>query len=1069
MEFPTSFFEDEDRCGFLVPAQMKRCWAAALEVLDDIAQVCERHNLDWFAGWGTLLGTIRHAGFIPWDDDLDIYMKRQDYEVFLRVAEQELPDNYSLLNSHNDAGYDQFLTRVISGRKLALSPDIINKYHGFRYITGVDIFPLDYISRNRQEDELQRMMIQGCIGAFKTLSDAESSVKEREEFIGLVEELANVKIVRDGTEAVQIFGYADKLMQLCDEKDAEYITMMPLWVTHGNMRFHKEDFEKSVWMPFEHVSIRVPIGYASILRTLYGKYWEYARSWNAHDYPYYKDMARQVKDILGYSPTVFTYNRAQHEACLKVRKLIRDSWQQSDTKTVLFLPWKGYMWESMAGLYRAAVNSGYRVIVSPVVFADRDLDRNPTEYIIDTDMIPSEVILTAPDELDIQGLHPDMIFIQYPYDEYNDACVSDERYFARNLFRYTPELIYIPPFDMDDIYSDDMRGREFFPDFGIVPGVFYADKVYLQSEVLRDLYVREWTQLAGDDTAAVWEDKIRYCGNIRDDEIVIDVYSMFDIPDEWDEYIIREDGSRRDAIMYHLQSGLPSGQGEVILRKLEDDIRIMNKYRDDYAFLWYQDESLDTYFNEVRPDLNNAYLHLKERFVNEHTGILDDSGDIVRAVTVSRAYIGDPGSLVPVYKRAGRPVMLRVPELIYNDPSQNVEGHLYPYKGAVLGEYYYFISMIWPGLYRLDLNTAKTELACELPERNTYGRTAYGSMGTYKDRLLVIPSRADKLVIYEPSSDLMNTVDFRNDEESKEDFNISCADITGGYVFLFKYNSDTVIRINLDNNIVERKTGWGKALKYPFAPCSCTDDGEYVYAGNIREDCFARVHIKDFTVDIQYVANSDTRYYGLGMNGDRLWMTPYTHGRMLGIRPDMSVPPIEADMGEIAPRGVTVSFHDLVFEGNDIILFPMHTSSFYRYNITTGRFKPEYLGMPANRLKYRDPGIDGPVESHAIKEGDSVYVLLHQRSELLIYDCKRSASRTIPLMLPDEMRTEAEGMVMDYMTGGRIPTSVYKEQRYFGLPEFIRHMREISPEYHKMAEEHHVGRDILDDIRRDWQ
>lgn len=1067
MEFPASFFEDEDRCGFLVPAQMKRCWAAALEVLDDLAQVCERHNLEWFAGWGTLLGTIRHAGFIPWDDDLDIYMKRRDYEVFLQVAEQELPDNYSLLNSHNDAGYDQFLTRVISGRNLAVSPEIIRKYHGFRYITGVDIFPLDYISRNRQEDDLQRMMIQACIGAFKTLSDPKESKEDKDEYIRLVEEIANVKIKRDSTEAIQIFDYADKLMQLYDEKDADYITPMPLWVTHGNLRFRKEDFERSMWMPFEHVSIRVPIGYANVLKTLYGTYWEYARSWNAHDYPYYKDMARQVKEIFGYSPTLFPYNREQFNVWIKVRELIRKSWASGDTKTVLFLPWKGYMWESMAGIYRAAKDLGYRVIVSPVVYADRDIDGTPGDYIIDIDMIPSEVDLTDPAELDIPGIHPDAIFIQYPYDEYNDSCVSDERYFARNLFRYTPDLVYVSPYDMDDIYSDDNRGLEFFPDFGIVPGVFYSDRVYLQSDILRDLYVREWTRMAGEDTASVWDNKMRFAGNIRDDELLSDVYGMFDFPDDWSDFIMRPDGSRRDMIMYHPQSGLPSSQGEAILRKLEDDIGIMNKYRDEYVFLWYRDESLDIYFNEVRPDLNDAYLQLKERFVKEHTGIMDDSGDIVRAVTVSRAYIGDPGSLVPVYKRAGRPVMLRVPELIYSDYSQIIEGHLYPYKGTVVGENYYFVSTIWPGLYKLNLNTGKTELACELPEKNTYRSIAYGNMLSHDGLLYIIPFKAGELVVFDPSSGELNTIGIWNDDEIKERPVVACGIITGGYLFLFKHASDTVFRIELNDLRVERRDGWGSKLRYPFMTASCTSDSEYVYAGNIMEDCIACICIEDFSVEIRYIPNSDTRYYGLAMNGDRLWMTPYTHGRMLGIRPDMSLSPIEADMNEITPRGVTANFLNLIFVGNDILLFPMQTSSFYRYNITTDRFKPEYLGMSASHLKYRDPGIDGPVESHAIKDGDSVYVLLHQRSELLIYDCKRSASRTIPLTLPDEMKTETEGMVMDYMTGGRIPVSVFKEQRFFGLEEFISHMHEISSEYHKMYEEHHVGRDILDDIRRD--
>ena len=65
MQFPDSFFEDEIRDGFYVPAIMKQAWAAELEVLADVAKVCEKHHIRWFAEWGTLLGAVRHGGFIP--------------------------------------------------------------------------------------------------------------------------------------------------------------------------------------------------------------------------------------------------------------------------------------------------------------------------------------------------------------------------------------------------------------------------------------------------------------------------------------------------------------------------------------------------------------------------------------------------------------------------------------------------------------------------------------------------------------------------------------------------------------------------------------------------------------------------------------------------------------------------------------------------------------------------------------------------------------------------------------------------------------------------------------------
>ena len=79
MEFSHEYFDDEIREDFYVSGLMKRLWAANLEVISDVAKVCDNFNFRWFADYGTLLGAVRHGGCIPWDDDLDFFMTRIDY------------------------------------------------------------------------------------------------------------------------------------------------------------------------------------------------------------------------------------------------------------------------------------------------------------------------------------------------------------------------------------------------------------------------------------------------------------------------------------------------------------------------------------------------------------------------------------------------------------------------------------------------------------------------------------------------------------------------------------------------------------------------------------------------------------------------------------------------------------------------------------------------------------------------------------------------------------------------------------------------------------------------------
>lgn len=91
MNFDVSYFEDEVREGFYIPGMIKRAWAVQLDMLEVIAKICDKHKIKWYAEGGTLLGAVRHRGFIPWDDDIDICMMRDDYTCFCEVIKEELP------------------------------------------------------------------------------------------------------------------------------------------------------------------------------------------------------------------------------------------------------------------------------------------------------------------------------------------------------------------------------------------------------------------------------------------------------------------------------------------------------------------------------------------------------------------------------------------------------------------------------------------------------------------------------------------------------------------------------------------------------------------------------------------------------------------------------------------------------------------------------------------------------------------------------------------------------------------------------------------------------------------
>ena len=114
-----------------------------LEVMKVIDRICRKHNIKYWLSSGTLLGAVRHGGFIPWDDDLDIEMKREDFIRFCEIVSDELPDNLIFHTSQNDPKYVYLYAKVRDLNSYVKEKCPVNQ--SFKYQGAfVDIFPMEY-------------------------------------------------------------------------------------------------------------------------------------------------------------------------------------------------------------------------------------------------------------------------------------------------------------------------------------------------------------------------------------------------------------------------------------------------------------------------------------------------------------------------------------------------------------------------------------------------------------------------------------------------------------------------------------------------------------------------------------------------------------------------------------------------------------------------------------------------------------------------------------------------------------------------------------------------------------
>ena len=146
---PKSFFEEEVRCDFLVTEKRKKVWAIEIELFLKLFEVCQKYHLKVWGDGGTLLGAVRHNGFIPWDDDLDVVMPREDYNKLMEIGPHEFKEPFFLQNPHTDPNYGYSFAKLRNSNTTCM-PRVFQKA-GFNHGIHIDICPLDAITMDTFE------------------------------------------------------------------------------------------------------------------------------------------------------------------------------------------------------------------------------------------------------------------------------------------------------------------------------------------------------------------------------------------------------------------------------------------------------------------------------------------------------------------------------------------------------------------------------------------------------------------------------------------------------------------------------------------------------------------------------------------------------------------------------------------------------------------------------------------------------------------------------------------------------------------------------------------------------
>lgn len=235
------------------------------EMLRSFAELCDKYQIHYFVMYGTLLGTIRHHGAIPWDNDIDTVMARSEYERFMRVC-SELPVQYSVRHIAYGDSTQTGLTRIIKNQTKIYVPG----HEAEECEIHIDIFVLDYA---KNASRLSRKL-SSSLAVF--LQIAKLSKYEKS---WLYERFSNQKtklfVVFIGEIFRKIFGSAQLESWARKLLVSEIPTNMYLIMEEVTQRWPVSYFESALPMEYEDLIVSVPSGYDQILRQEYGSYMEY--------------------------------------------------------------------------------------------------------------------------------------------------------------------------------------------------------------------------------------------------------------------------------------------------------------------------------------------------------------------------------------------------------------------------------------------------------------------------------------------------------------------------------------------------------------------------------------------------------------------------------------------------------------------------------------------------------------------------------------------------------------------------------------------------------------------------
>lgn len=327
IKLPDQFYESETRCGFTITEQSKMLWAVLLDLLCEFDRVCKKHNLQYTLDSGTLLGAVRHKGFIPWDNDIDVIMTRSEYNKLCQIAQTEFTHPYFWQNNQTDIGSLRRHGQLRNSETTyILTDEMCDGKPLFTFNQGVflDVFILDEVPDDKDT------LCTWCVN-LQSRIDVLWELRRLYFFSG------RSKWVEDAV-CQEMKAFDREVSQFNGQGNKRLANMSLIPTRKESTLFPKECFKHLTETEFEGFMFPIPADYDTILTGFYGDWHKFVVGETAHG-DFIQDLYKPYNCYICNDKV--SYCSGGRHLLPEIISLRNDAWKELEsTRQTLYKAWE---------------------------------------------------------------------------------------------------------------------------------------------------------------------------------------------------------------------------------------------------------------------------------------------------------------------------------------------------------------------------------------------------------------------------------------------------------------------------------------------------------------------------------------------------------------------------------------------------------------------------------------------------------------------------------------------------------------------------------------------------------